>query len=122
MRSRLWREIRARSGEEGCGAGEGGWGGLAGISFAGFGDGAKVGVWDLRRLTVFGLLLSLPIICLGMCMDLLRRLSVVVDLLPGGNVAKSARRDAVRPPNAKRSDVRRILDAAAAHAVELNEL
>jgi hypothetical protein len=49
-------------------------------------------------------------------------ISVVVDLLPDGKVAKSARRDAVRPPNAKRSDVRRILDAAAAHAAELNEL
>jgi hypothetical protein len=49
-------------------------------------------------------------------------ISVVVDLLPDGKVAKSARRDAVRPANAKRSDVRRILDAAAAHTVELNEL
>ena len=49
-------------------------------------------------------------------------ISVVVELLAGGRVAKSARRDAVRPPNAKRSDVRRILDAAAAHVAELNEL
>jgi hypothetical protein len=49
-------------------------------------------------------------------------ISVVVDLLPDGKIAKSARRDAVRPSNAKRSDVRRILDAAAAHVVELNEL
>ena len=52
----------------------------------------------------------------------LAEMSVVVDLLPDGKVAKSARRDAVRPPNAKRSDVRRILDASAAHTVELNEL
>ena len=53
---------------------------------------------------------------------LLAEMSVVVDLLPDGKVAKSARRDAVRPPDAKRSDVRRILDAAAAHTAELNEL
>ena len=52
----------------------------------------------------------------------LAEISVIVDLLPDGKVAKSARRDAVRPGNAKRSDMRRILDAAAAHAVELNEL
>lgn len=49
-------------------------------------------------------------------------ISVVVDLLPDGKVAKSGRRDAVRPANAKRTDVRRILDAAAAHGAELNEL
>jgi hypothetical protein len=71
---------------------------------------------------VFGLLLLLPITCLGMCMVSWRRFRWVVDLLADGKVAKSARRDAVRPANAKRSDVRRTLDAAAAHAVELNEL
>jgi hypothetical protein len=49
-------------------------------------------------------------------------ISVIVDLLADGKVAKSARREAVRPANAKRSDVRRILDAAATHAVELNQL
>ncbi len=49
-------------------------------------------------------------------------ISVVVDLLPNGKVAKSKRRDAVRPANGKRSEIRRILDAAAAHAAELNEL
>jgi hypothetical protein len=47
---------------------------------------------------------------------------VVVDLLPNGLVAKSRRWDSIRPPNAKRSDVRRILDVAGAHAAELKKL
>jgi hypothetical protein len=47
---------------------------------------------------------------------------VLVDLLPGGKVRKSNRADAVTPSNAKRSDVRRILDVAARHAAELHEL
>lgn len=49
-------------------------------------------------------------------------ISVVVDLLANGKIAKSGRREAVRPANGKRNEIRRILDAAAAHAVELNEL
>lgn len=47
---------------------------------------------------------------------------VVVDLLLDGNIAKSSRRDAVRPANPKRSDVQRILRVAVAHAAELREL
>ena len=47
---------------------------------------------------------------------------VLVDLLPGGGVAKSNRREAVRPSGAKRGDVRRIMSTAAAHAAELHEL
>lgn len=47
---------------------------------------------------------------------------VVIDLLPDGTVRRSRRRDSVVPGNAKRSDVRRILGVAAAHAVELKEL
>jgi hypothetical protein len=35
--------------------------------------------------------------------------TVIVDLLADGTVAKSDRRDAVKPANAKISDVRRIL-------------
>jgi hypothetical protein len=35
---------------------------------------------------------------------------------------RSGRRDAVRPANAKWSDVQRILTVAAAHAAELHEL
>jgi hypothetical protein len=52
----------------------------------------------------------------------LAEVSVVVDLLPENKVAKSKRWDSVRPPNGKRSDIRKILGAAAAHAAELNEL
>ena len=44
-----------------------------GFSFAEESSGAKLGVWDLRRLMVFGLLLLLPITCLGMCMGSRRR-------------------------------------------------
>jgi hypothetical protein len=50
------------------------------------------------------------------------RVQVIVDLLADGNVVKSGRADAVRPMNAKRSDVAHILDVAAAHAGELNQL
>jgi hypothetical protein len=35
--------------------------------------------------------------------------TVIVDLLADGTVARSGRRDAVKPTNAKTSDVRRIL-------------
>ena len=48
--------------------------------------------------------------------------SVVVDLLPDGTVRRSLRWDSVEPANAKRSDIRRILDVAAAHAAELMKL
>jgi len=48
--------------------------------------------------------------------------TVVVDLLENNLVRKSSRRDAVRPGNAKENDVRRILNAAAEHVAELNEL
>jgi hypothetical protein len=47
---------------------------------------------------------------------------VIVDLVSDAAVRKSRRRDAVRPVNAKRSDVRRILEVAAAHAAELKKL
>jgi hypothetical protein len=47
---------------------------------------------------------------------------VIVDLLADGKVRQSDRWDAVMPPNGKRSDIRRILRMAAAHAAELNEL
>ena len=48
--------------------------------------------------------------------------TVIVDLLANGMTGRSRRRDAVRPANAKRSDVQRILTVAAAHAAELHEL
>ena len=44
---------------------------------------------------------------------------VIVDLRHDGTVAIANRRDAVRPGNAKRSDIRRILNAAADHFEEL---
>jgi hypothetical protein len=46
---------------------------------------------------------------------------VIVDLLQGPRrgVAKADRRDAVRPGNAKRNDVKHILQVAAAHFDEL---
>jgi hypothetical protein len=47
---------------------------------------------------------------------------VIVDLLFDGNVALADRKDAVRPANAKRSDVKKILEAAAAHFDELTAL
>jgi hypothetical protein len=47
---------------------------------------------------------------------------VIVDLLANGAVRRSRRWDAVVPSNAKRGDVRRILEVAAAHAAELKEL
>ena len=48
--------------------------------------------------------------------------TVIVDLLADGTVAQSGRRDAVKPANAKRSDVQRILRTAEEHADELREL
>ncbi len=47
---------------------------------------------------------------------------VIVDLVPGGKIVQSDREDAISPKNAKRSDVRRILRVAAAHAAELHKI
>jgi hypothetical protein len=44
---------------------------------------------------------------------------VIVDLRVDGNVSLADRPDCLRPPNAKRSDVRAILRAAADHFDEL---
>jgi len=46
----------------------------------------------------------------------------IVDLRADGTIALAGRKDAVRPPNAKRSDIRRVLDTAAAHFDELTAL
>ncbi len=45
--------------------------------------------------------------------------AVVADLRCDGNVSLTDRNDAIRPANAKRSDVRRVLDTAAGHFEEL---
>jgi hypothetical protein len=47
---------------------------------------------------------------------------VIVDVYIDGNVALADRVDCIRPGNAKRSDVRRILGAAAEHFDELVSL
>lgn len=47
---------------------------------------------------------------------------VVVDLRFDGTIALSNRNDAIRPSNAKRSDVKKILRAAARHFEQLAEL
>ncbi len=47
---------------------------------------------------------------------------VIVELLPDGRVRRSNRLDAVVPANAKRGDVRRILEVARAHGDELMAL
>ena len=47
---------------------------------------------------------------------------VLVELLPGGKVIQSRRSDAIRPLDAKRSDVRRILSLAAMHSTELHDI
>jgi hypothetical protein len=47
---------------------------------------------------------------------------VIVDLLPDGTVGRSSRWDAIRPAGARRGDVRRIVEVAAAHAAELKQL
>jgi hypothetical protein len=44
---------------------------------------------------------------------------VIVDLLPDGSIQESDRRDAILPSNAKRSDVRHILEVASANGGEL---
>ena len=46
----------------------------------------------------------------------------VVDLRLNGTVALAQRNDAIRPANAKRSEVKKILSAAALHFEELVEL
>jgi hypothetical protein len=47
---------------------------------------------------------------------------VIVDLRRDGSVELSKRNDAIRPSNAKRSDVKKILRVAARHFEELAEL
>lgn len=47
---------------------------------------------------------------------------VIVDLRLNGTVAISKRNDAIRPSDAKRSDVKKILNVAALHFEELAEL
>jgi hypothetical protein len=46
----------------------------------------------------------------------------IVDLRADGTVALAERKDAVRPADAKRSDVRKILNVAASHFEELAAL
>ncbi|HEX4319322.1 MAG TPA: DUF4160 domain-containing protein [Acidobacteriaceae bacterium] len=46
----------------------------------------------------------------------------IVNLLQDGSVSLASRKDAVRPANAKRADVRKVLDAAALHFAELAAL
>jgi hypothetical protein len=47
---------------------------------------------------------------------------VIIDLRADGNIALADREDAVRPANAKRSDVRKILKTAAENFEELAAL
>jgi hypothetical protein len=47
---------------------------------------------------------------------------VIIDLLASGDVQIAKRARAIRPPNAKKTDVRRALTLAAAHFDELVEL
>jgi hypothetical protein len=47
---------------------------------------------------------------------------VILDLLPVGDVALAKRKDAVRPGDASRSDVRHVLAVAARHFDELVQL
>jgi uncharacterized protein DUF4160 len=49
-------------------------------------------------------------------------IEVIVDLRLDGTVALAKRDDAIRPANAKRSDVKKILNAAALHFEELAAL
>jgi hypothetical protein len=44
---------------------------------------------------------------------------VVVDLCEGNKVALADRKNAIRPPNAKKSNVKKILDSAANHVEAL---
>lgn len=50
------------------------------------------------------------------------RAEVIVDLRADGNIALADRPDAIRPANARRSEVRKILREAAAHFDELVSL
>ena len=67
---------------------------------------------------------------LGVLMRLLSRKLAPVSSLSASpphrssdcDVGRSKRRGSVRPPKAKRNEVRRILEVAAAHAAELHEL
>ena len=47
---------------------------------------------------------------------------VIVDLRADGNVALAARKDAIRPANAKKADVRKVLNVAAQHFEALANL
>jgi hypothetical protein len=47
---------------------------------------------------------------------------LIIDLRSDGNVALAGRRDCIRPGNAKRSEVRKILRTAAEHFDELVSL
>lgn len=44
---------------------------------------------------------------------------VIVNLRPDGLVALAVRKDAIRPRNAKKSEIKRILNSAATHFEEL---
>ena len=78
-------------------------------------------LWDRPSLVVSSLWHTQTTICHAMCTGLRVGLRVV-GLLPDENVALAERADAVRPPNAKRSDVKKILSAASSHFDELVEL
>ena len=47
---------------------------------------------------------------------------VVIDLLPGGKIVRSTRPRPIKPANAQRSEINRILYVAAAHSIELQQL
>jgi len=49
-------------------------------------------------------------------------IAVILDLLPGGGIAISHRAFAVRPPNAKQNDVKRVLRVALENEPALREL
>jgi hypothetical protein len=48
--------------------------------------------------------------------------TVIVDLLEDGGVARSSRTKAVLPANAKRRDIRKVLRVAIEYAAELHQL
>jgi uncharacterized protein DUF4160 len=50
------------------------------------------------------------------------RTRVIVELLLSGDIKLAARTGAIRPRNAKKADVRKVLALAAAHSDELNDL
>jgi Domain of unknown function (DUF4160) len=49
-------------------------------------------------------------------------IAVILDLLPGGGVAISARASAIRPPDAKQNERNRVLRVARMHEAALREL